>query len=91
MIWYLMPIIVLLSIILITNLIPHPRAKVEHAKQFITIHAKERGISTSIGARADDSTANFDFIIVILKNLFIQPSRFQVIKKYFKKRLKRGL
>ena len=78
-----MPIIVLLSIILITNLIPHPRAKVEHAKQFITIHAKERGISTSIGARADDSTANFDFIIVISKNLFIQPTRFQAIKKYF--------
>ena len=86
-----MPIIVLLSIILITNLIPHPRAKVEHAKLFITINAKERGISTSIGARADDSTANFDFIIVILKNLFIQPTRFQGIKKYFKKRLKRGL
>ena len=90
-IWYLIPIVGFLSIILITNLIPHPRAKVEHAKQFITIHAKERGISTSIGARADDSATNFDFIIVISKNFPFQLSGFQLIKKYFKKRLKRGL
>ena len=70
---------------------PQPRVKAEPVKKLATTHAKERGISTSIGARADDSTANFDFVIVISKNLFIQPTRFQAIKKYFKKRIEKGL
>ena len=28
---------------------------------------------------------------MILKNLFIQPTRFQFIKKYFKKRIEKGV
>ncbi len=90
-IWYLMRIVGVFSIRLIMSIMPQPRVKAEPVKKLATIHAKERGISTSIVARADDSITNFDFVIVILKNLFIQPTRFQGIKKYFKKRIENGL
>jgi hypothetical protein len=70
---------------------PQPRVKAEPVKKFATTHAKEHLISTSIVARADDSTTNFDFIIVISKNFPFQLSGFQLIKKYFKKRIENGL
>ena len=86
-----MRIVGFLSIYINQKLNPSPEAKVEPVKKFATTHTKERGISTSIVARADDSITNFDFVIVISKNFPFQLSGFQLIKKYFKKRIENGL
>jgi hypothetical protein len=86
-----MRIVGFLSIYINQKLNPSPEAKVEPVKKFATTHTKERGISTSIVARADDSITNFDFVIVISKNFPFQLSGFQLIKKYFKKRMRKGL
>ena len=65
---------------------PQPRVKAEPVKKFATTQAKEPGISTSIGARADDSTTNFDFIIVISKKTSLSNLHaFKLLKNTLKK------
>ncbi len=86
-----MRIVGFLSIILIRNLYPSPEAKVELGKPLDTTHSKERWISTSTGAMVVFFVQDLYFFQSQSVKLPLQPSRFQWIKKYFKKRLKRGL
>ena len=70
---------------------PSPEAKVELGKPLDTTHSKERWISTSTGAMVVFLSKIYIFFQSQSVKLPLQSSRFQAIKKYFKKRIEKGL
>jgi hypothetical protein len=67
------------------SLIPHPRLKAELEQQFVSIHAKERGISTSIGGY-DSCFIQYSYIFSITINkISYNVHNFNNLKNTFKK------